>query len=590
MLRFQVSNKVESRTFNHETGPIEFGRGSARNGLARCVVQDKFVSRDHLAVEEIADGRVRIENLSQKNRVRLTEDVLLEPGEIQEFALPLRLAMGETVIDIALAGSEAAEVEQLQTIAVPVRGQRLAETCETWQPLTGSPTAEVLARWFETVIGVQRAAASSPEFYQQTAQALVDLVGLDRGLVLLRKGEGWQVAARCVRENAQGREFSKTILKQVVDQGRTFFQPVGTQAATTESLQGVEAVVASPIFDPREQVVGALYGSRTHFPHATSTGIGNLEAQLVQLLACAVGAGLARLDQETQAARLRVQFEQFFPGELARQLETNPQLLEGQEREITVLHCDIRGFSRLAERLGPRETCRWLAEVMDRLVTRVREFDGVVVDYTGDGFMAMWNAPTDQQHHAVLACRAALAMLAELPGLRSDSRSAPGEPLGLGIGINTGPALVGNVGSRHKFKYGPMGHTVNLGSRVESAGKQLGVPALITKTTHTLVEGSFATRRIGRVRVVGLDEVVELFELHAETATPEWQAGRDAFEKALTHFEAGQWAETCRLLYPLLHDRQGKYDLPCLDLLARSVECLRTPGKAFDPVKELVRK
>src|SRR5262245_30485174 len=108
MLRFQVSNKFESRTFNHETGPIEFGRGSARNGLARCVVQDKFVSRDHLAVEEIAGGRVQIANLSQKNRVRLTEDVLLEPGEKQEFALPLRLAMGETVIDIALAGAEAA--------------------------------------------------------------------------------------------------------------------------------------------------------------------------------------------------------------------------------------------------------------------------------------------------------------------------------------------------------------------------------------------------------------------------------------------------------------------------------------------------
>src|SRR5262249_34685838 len=166
---------------------------------------------------------------------------------------------------------------------------------------------------------------------------------------------------------------------------------------------------------------------------------------------------------------------------------------------------------------------------------------------------------------AAFACRAALAMLAELSGLRAESRPGGPNPLSLGIGLNTGTALVGNVGSRHKFKYGPLGHTVNLASRVESATKQLGVPVLITRSTHDVREGAFATRRLGRARVVGAVSDVELFELHAETATPEWAAARDGYETALAHFEAGRCADACRVLYPLLSAQQGQYDLPCLE-------------------------
>src|SRR5262249_13599642 len=156
----------------------------------------------------------------------------------------------------------------------------------------------------------------------------------------------------------------------------TFYQPMATLTSTSASLQGVESVVASPIFDPADKVIGAVYGSRTQLALSSDGGVGLLEAQPVQLLASAIGAGLARLDQETKAARLRVQFEQFFSANLARELERNPHLLDGQEREVTVLFCDVRGFTRLSEQLGPHETCRLLAEVMDRLVSRVRACEG----------------------------------------------------------------------------------------------------------------------------------------------------------------------------------------------------------------------
>src|SRR5206468_3144917 len=114
--------------------------------------------------------------------------------------------------------------------------------------------------------------------------------------------------------------------------------------------------------------------------------------------------------------------QQFFSPGLAEQLERNPDLLEGRNQEVTVLVSDLRGFSPLAERLGPQQVCRLIRDMMERLSNRIVENKGLIVDYAGDGILAMWNAPVPQEGHAVLACRAALAMLEEMPGLEADWR------------------------------------------------------------------------------------------------------------------------------------------------------------------------
>src|SRR5205823_3581320 len=147
--------------------------------------------------------------------------------------------------------------------------------------LGASPPPETLAQWFETVIAVQRAAADSPAFYGQTARALVDLVGLDQGLVLLRRGKAWEVVARAPEQGGRpGQDFSDTILRRVVAERRTFYQ-VAPKTAPSESLQGVQAVVASPVFGAGGRVAGVLYGSRARQPQGRD--IGPLEAQVVQL-------------------------------------------------------------------------------------------------------------------------------------------------------------------------------------------------------------------------------------------------------------------------------------------------------------------
>src|SRR5438105_2825065 len=133
---------------------------------------------------------------------------------------------------------------------------------------------------------------------------------------------------------------------------------------------------------------------------------------------------------------------------------------------------------------------------------------GVLVDYIGDELVAMWGAPEKPIEPARLACRAALDMLATLPTLNERWQAMLQEPIQIGIGLNTGRAWVGNTGSEQKFKYGPLGNTVNLASRVQGATKYLACPLVITQSTEAELEGSFETRRLATVRVVNIADPV----------------------------------------------------------------------------------
>src|SRR4051794_6507233 len=220
MLLFQISNKCTRQQFEHGDGPIEFGRGPKREPTPRCsILDDPYVSKDHVRIEESAD-KVQIENLSTRNPIWLADNTSLTPGSKSSLELPVRLTVGETLIDIS-AAARPATYDALATIQKPIRPSRLLSGVKLGQ-LGKSPDAETLAHWFETVITVQRAAVGSPEFYRQTAQALVDLVGLDRGMVLLRRDPAWEVAATFDPEGADERGFSQTILNQVLNERRTF--------------------------------------------------------------------------------------------------------------------------------------------------------------------------------------------------------------------------------------------------------------------------------------------------------------------------------------------------------------------------------
>jgi adenylate cyclase len=153
---------------------------------------------------------------------------------------------------------------------------------------------------------------------------------------------------------------------------------------------------------------------------------------------------------------------------------------------------------------------------MEHLTQRIADEGGVIVDYAGDGILAMWNAPLPQVDHAQRACRAAQAMQAEMPAMNVRWHTVVGAPLILGIGINTGPAQVGNTGCSRKFKYGPHGHTVNLAARVQDATKRLGAPILVTESVHARVQPLFPCAEVGKVSLPGVKDEVLLYNLKTE--------------------------------------------------------------------------
>jgi adenylate cyclase len=577
------------RVFIHDSGPIEFGRIPAPGAVARFVLFDDTASKRHLRVTEAGGRRILLENLSGRSSVSIEGGDPLGVGQNRAVPLPVVLHVGQTRLDVEYAGAGDSEPPPpdsslgFQTIAAPIHAAAPAGPQSTFVSLRSDLSPERLLRWFETLVLVQRAAAGSREFYAQTAEALVQLVGLDYGVVLLPGEEGWRVAAEHrAGESVAGSRvaYSHSLVRSVQEQKRTLYRNAKIDDMS-KSMADFEAVVASPIFDSAGEVVGVLYGSKGASRDPSFLPIGPLEAQVVQLLAAAVGTGLARLEQETSAARSRARFEQFFSRELAEELARNPALLEGREREVTVLFADVRGFSRLAQRLDPKDYYSLGQDVLGRMTEEVQAERGVVVDYTGDGLLAMWNAPFDQEDHAEAACRAALAMVDALPELARRWGALAGGPIELGIGVSTGPALVGNTGTALKLKYGPRGHVVNLGSRVEAATKALGVRVLATKATRDRLVGVHA-RRIGLVRLPGIADPQQLFEIRrpADEKTAQHIAH---YERALEAFEAQKFADAESELRIVLSDATGELDLPTFQLLARVLACRKNPPRSFDP-------
>jgi hypothetical protein len=162
-------------------------------------------------------------------------------------------------------------------------------------------------------------------------------------------------------------------------------------------------------------------------------------------------------------------------------------------------------------------------------------------------------------------------MLRRVQPLRERWKELTTDRFGIGIGINTGMARVGNTGSKIKFKYGPLGNTVNLASRVQGVTKKLGVEALITDSTAAAVEHHFAHRRIAVVQPLGFAESVGLHELRAD-ATAKWREMAQRYESALASFDSGNLAVAARILATLVHDHPE--DNPSLVLLGRVVNAL----------------
>ena len=518
---------------------------------------------------------------------------------------PVELTLGDRTIELTLIndGEFKASLFSLATAPKPPALERISGSqVDPAMSLVAIGSADAIesSRLLELLDSMMHIFQESPahsSFFDRTAMAMIQFLRLDHVLVAFRESAIGDFTFKVDRAECNGdwcfhsfrdREGvelgdwrpSTKILDMIASGKRTVYE---LPDALTQSLLDVKCLVASPLLNSKNEVIGVVYGDRT--VTKVQSMLTEAEARFVELFANGISLGIERLNRERQISEMRLRFNQFFTPELASELESNQGLLAPRSAEVSILFADIRGFSRISERIGAGPTISWINAVMNQLSDCVLNYEGVVVDYVGDEILAMWGAPIDRERHRELAVKAALDMLDCIPELNEQWESVLGEPLSIGIGINSGEAQVGNIGSDRKFKYGPLGDVVNVASRVQSSTRQMGTTFLITESTAAKLPDEILTRKIRTVRFVNVERPIAVFEIPSKV-DENWLALKQGYEEGLAFFEEGRLREASQSLAGMIN--QFPEDTPAIQLLSDTVSGLSDTD--FDPVCQLSKK
>ncbi|MBN1274077.1 MAG: adenylate/guanylate cyclase domain-containing protein [Candidatus Aminicenantes bacterium] len=242
---------------------------------------------------------------------------------------------------------------------------------------------------------------------------------------------------------------------------------------------------------------------------------------------------------------LKRSFQYYLSPLVIERITRDPGLLSlgGEEREITSFFSDIAGFTSISEALSPQELVHFLNIYLTEMTETILSYEGMVDKYEGDAIIAFWNAPLDQENHALRACRAALECQKKLEVLRPEIKDRFGVDVFTRIGLNSGPAVVGNMGSRRRFDYTAIGDTVNLASRLEGACKLYGIPIMAGEITADKVKDHVILREIDCVRVVGKEQAVRIYEVCGNPAemSQEEKSLIDVFHNGLSAYRRREW-------------------------------------------------
>jgi adenylate cyclase len=258
--------------------------------------------------------------------------------------------------------------------------------------------------------------------------------------------------------------------------------------------------------------------------------------------------------EEQEKRKIRGAFQQYVSPEVIRRLLTDPERVRPRKTEVTVLFSDIRGFTTISEKLDAQELAGLLNAYLTDMTKIIFRHQGTLDKYIGDAVMAIWGAPFDAPDHAAKCCEAAVEMLSKLADLQKDWRARGYPDLDIGIGINTGIASVGNMGSSLRYGYTAMGDSVNLASRLEGLNKEDGTRIVVSEATRTEIHSEkLLFRELDLIRVKGKLQPVTIFEVLSLEATAnggnelvelfgrgreaykhqDWRAAKSLFEEVL---------------------------------------------------------
>ena len=303
------------------------------------------------------------------------------------------------------------------------------------------------------------------------------------------------------------------------------------------------------------------------------------------------------LIEEKEKRRVRSAFGQYLSPEVIRRLLTNPQLVEPKKTDITVMFSDIRGFTSISEKLDAQELALFLNQYLSDMTRIVFRYQGTLDKYIGDAVMAFWGAPYEEHGHAARACDTALDMMKRVQEMQK-KWEAEGKPhLDIGIGLNTGVASVGNMGSALRYGYTALGDAVNLSSRLEGLNKEYGTHIIANETTHQAAKDrGFVFRELDLIVVQGKSEPVAIYELLGRSAEVGCNIDRlglrarlELFAQARSLYRERRWDQAQRAFEEIL--TKWPDDGPSRTYWKRCQEYLfEEPPSNWDGVFEMTHK
>ena len=280
---------------------------------------------------------------------------------------------------------------------------------------------------------------------------------------------------------------------------------------------------------------------------------------LIGILLSTIVIELLAFTQEQKSSKfIQDAFSAYLSPDLLKELVKNPDSLAlgGENRELSVLFSDIRGFTSISESMDAHSLVKLLNRYFTPMTNSVLEHKGMLDKYIGDAVMAFFNAPVNVKEHANQSCLCALDMIERLELLNKELHREELPLLQIGIGINTAEVIVGNMGSNQRFNYTVMGDGVNLAARVESITKYYGVNILITEFTAKELSGEFIYRKIEAVILKGKEEAVILYELMPNTETS--KEIKRVYDKALDSYIQNDIANATQLFQQIVDTYEDK--------------------------------
>ena len=318
---------------------------------------------------------------------------------------------------------------------------------------------------------------------------------------------------------------------------------------------------------------------------------------LVCILVFAVSAFSRALEEFRLKQQIKKQFGTYLSPAMVEKLQQNPDLLKlgGETRELSIMFTDVRGFTAISEHYGA--DVQGLTKIMNRYMTamtaKILDNNGTLDKYIGDAQMAFWNAPLDDKRHAHNAVKTALSMLGDLEKFNNEITVEGIPPFGMGLGINTGSVVVGNMGSDQRFDYTCLGDSVNLASRLEGQSKPYGVKLVIGQNTNEHVKDDYFTVELDYIAVKGKKEGVRIYTVIDDTNIMRSKlfTDRELHNKMMSYYRSRSWDQATAMCKTLTSSFEGQMKDYYQMWIERCQELKQNdPGPGWDTVYRATSK